>query len=126
MLNTFIQGGQFMWILLILAIVNIILSVKKGIMLFSGSDQDLGKTGDGIHAILFWGIMAAVIGFYAHFTGIYFAMQAIMAANDISPAIVAEGYAVSLITILFGLIIFILSSIVWFVLRWRYNRLTHA
>ena len=84
MLNTFIQGGQFMWILLILAIVNIILSVKKGIMLFSGSDQDLGKTGDGIHAILFWGIMAAVIGFYAHFTGIYFAMQAIMAANDIS------------------------------------------
>jgi biopolymer transport protein ExbB len=126
MLNTFIQGGQYMWVLLILAIVNIVLAVRKGIVLFSNSDKELSRMGEGIHAILFWGIMAAVIGFYAHFTGIYFAMQAIMEANDISPAIVAEGYAVSLITILFGLIIFILSAIVWFVLRWRFTRLTRT
>ncbi len=44
-------------------------------------------------------------------------MQAIEAANDISPAIVAGGYAISLITILTGLLLFMFSAIVWFLYR---------
>ena len=76
---------------------------------------------NGINAVLFWGIMSIIIGVFAHFIGIYAAMNAIMMANDISPAIVASGYAVSLITILFGLFILMLSSILWFILRWKYK-----
>lgn len=126
MLDTFMEGGQFMWILLLLALVNIVLAVRKGIVLFSNTDYDVERVGEGINAILFWGIIAAVIGFYAHFTGIYFAMQEIMAANDISPALVAEGYSISLITILFGLLIFIFSAIIWFFLKWRARKILKA
>jgi hypothetical protein len=33
------------------------------------------------------------------------------------------GYGVSLITVLFGLLILFFSSIIWFVLRWRFKQL---
>jgi len=51
------------------------------------------------------------------FVGIYEAMQTIMMANDTSPAIVADGYTLSLITILTGLFY------LWFpqLYGWYYN-----
>ncbi len=67
--------------------------------------------------------MSAVIGFFGHFWGVYMAMQAISEATDISPAVVAEGYAMSLITILTGLFIF-LFAFVWFMLRWKLRKRT--
>jgi uncharacterized membrane protein len=53
-------------------------------------------------------------------------MQAIAKATAVSPAIIASGYSVSLITILSGLILFIISAIIWFILRWRYRRLVKS
>ena len=80
----------------------------------------------GINAILFWGCFSVVLGIFAHFEGVYLAMQAMMKANDISPAIVAQGYAMSLITILSGLFLFMVSSVTWLILRWRYKKLIAA
>ena len=76
----------------------------------------------GINSILFWGAFSVVVGFFAHFLGIMYAMEAIKAASDISPSIVAGGYSVSLITILFGLIIFMIAALIWFILRVLLNR----
>lgn len=123
MLDFFIQGGQFMWTLLILFVVIICLSVKKAIELFMKKGLDKARLESGINAIIFWGGISTVLGFFGHFLGVYMAMQAIKMANDISPAIVAEGYAVSLHTILFGLFILMISAVFWFVLRWRYKKL---
>jgi len=78
----------------------------------------------GINAIVFWGAISAIVGFFAHYLGVYYAMLAIQRANDISPAIVAYGSSMSLITILTGLTIFIFSAIIWFVLRWRYKQIS--
>ncbi|MBN1465151.1 MotA/TolQ/ExbB proton channel family protein [candidate division KSB1 bacterium] len=115
----FIQsGGAYMWLLLIIAIVILILTVTKGIQLY-GKKENKRQLENGVNAILFWGAFSLVLGFFAHFHGVYMAMGAIQAANDISPAIVAGGYAVSLITILTGLLLFMFSSIVWFFYRTR-------
>jgi len=118
------DGGMMMWILLILTILILILSIKKAIQLYV--NQELPKTvlETGINAIIFWGAIAAIFGFFAHYLGVYYAMLAIFQANDISPAIVALGYSMSLITILTGLTIFMFSAVIWFVLRWRFKQIS--
>jgi biopolymer transport protein ExbB/TolQ len=124
MFTLFMQGGFYMWPLLLFAIIILVLSIKKIIDLFFKPDLSQVKLESGINSILFWGGMSVLIGFLGHFHGLYLAMQAISRASDISPAIVAMGYGVSLITVLFGLLILLISALIWFVLRWRLKKLT--
>jgi biopolymer transport protein ExbB/TolQ len=123
MLHFFGSGGPFMWPLLFVAISIIILSIKKAIELFGKQDLNQPQLERGINAIIFWGGISVILGFFAHLLGVYLAMQAISKAHEISPAIVAEGYAMSLTTILFGLFIFLFAAIFWFVLRWKFKQL---
>jgi biopolymer transport protein ExbB/TolQ len=120
------EGGMMMWFLLLIAILILALSIRKAVQLYGKQEFPKSVLETGINAIIFWGAIAAVFGFFAHYLGVYYAMLAINAANDISPAIVAYGYSMSLITILTGLTIFIISAIIWFVLRWRYKQLSIA
>ena len=122
-MDFFLSGGIFMWPLLIVTIIIFYLSIRKSVDLFILNIQNQAKLKNGINAILFWGSFSIVLGIFAHFVGIYQAMQAIMAANDISPAIVAHGYALSLITILSGLFLFMISGIIWLVLQWKYKKI---
>jgi uncharacterized membrane protein len=124
MIQFFIDGGIMMWFLLIIAILILALSVRKVIQLYGKQDLPKAVLESGINAIIFWGAIAAIFGFFAHYLGIYYAMLAIFQANDISPAIVALGYSISLITILTGLTIFMISAIIWFVLRWRFKQIS--
>jgi len=123
MISFFLSGGIFMWPLLVIAIIIIYLSVRKFIDLFFVDNQNRSTLKNGINAILFWGSFSVVFGIFAHFIGIYLAMQAVMVAGDISPAIVANGYALSLITILSGLFLFMVSAIIWLFLQWKYKKI---
>lgn len=124
MIQFFIEGGFMMWLFLVLAILILYLSIRKAIQLYGKQELSKPALETGINAILFWGAVAAILGFFAHYLGVYQAMLAIYQANDISPAIVAYGYSMSLITILTGLTIFIFSAVIWFVLRWRYKQIS--
>ena len=124
MIHFFMSGGYMMWLLLILTIVILILAIKKSIELFTKDNLSTEQLESGVNAIVFWGVISALLGTFGHFHGMYLAMQAISHARDISPAIVAMGYGVSLITLLSGLFIFIISAIIWFVFRWQLKRLT--
>ena len=126
MWSFFMQGGFYMWFLLVFAGIILGLSIRKAIQLFGKKSADPHQLESGLNAILFWGGISLLVGFFAHFHGIYNAMLAISRAADISPAIVAAGYGISLITILSGMFIFILSLIIWFILRWRFNRIRQA
>lgn len=122
--------GPFGWPLLILAIVNVVLIIRKAIQLFGaritpGARIVSGATLEsGLNAILFWGAISAVLGFLGQYSGIYNALHAIMAARAISPNVVAMGFAESFSTTLFGLTIFVFSAIAWFVLHSRYQQLS--
>jgi biopolymer transport protein ExbB/TolQ len=124
MFEFFIKGGHYMFLLLVFAIIIIGLSIKKVVDLFGKQNLSQAQLESGINAIAFWGGISLLIGFFAHFFGLYKAMEAIAQANDISPFIVAEGYGLSLISILTGMFIFIFSLILWFVFRWRVKRLS--
>ena len=115
MFSFFQEGGVYMWFLLVLAGVIVVLAIIRGMQLFSNNNID--QLENKINTILFWGAFSVVLGFFAHFHGVYLAMQAIKQANDISPSIVAGGYAVSIITILSGLFMFMISAVIWLVYR---------
>ena len=117
-------GGPFMWLLSLILLVILYLSVRKGQRVFFKKEAVSVKFETGLNAILFWGVLSIVIGFLAHFMGLYNALLAISRATDVSPAIIAQGYAQSLLTILFGLIIFIVSAVFWFLLRWQYKKIS--
>ncbi len=123
MSTLFIQGGIYMWPLLLFAIIIVVLSIKKIVDLFFKKDLNQLQLESGVNSILFWGGMSLLLGFLGHYNGMYLAMQEISRASDISPAIVAMGYGVSLITVMFGLLNLLIAAIVWFVLRWRLKKL---
>jgi biopolymer transport protein ExbB/TolQ len=117
-------GGPFMWLLSLIFLVILYLSVRKGQSVFFKKEAVSVKFETGLNAILFWGVLSIVIGFLAHFMGLYQALLAISRATDVSPAVIAQGYAQSLLTILFGMTIFIVSAVFWFLLRWRYKKIS--
>jgi hypothetical protein len=121
MLQFFFMGGIFMWPLLILLIVVIVLSIKKTIELFGKADAPGKNPESGVNAIIFCGVLSLAVGFLAHYLGLFYA---ITGARDISPPIFAMGYAVSLAPVIFGFIIFIVSAVVWFFLRWKCKKIS--
>lgn len=125
MFKFFLSGGEVMWFLLLISVIIVFLSFKKGIDLFSGKELSKPKLESGINAIAFWGGLSVILGLFFHFWGVARAMQAISQANDISPAIVALGYKMALVSIITSLFIFIVSLLIWFVFRWRYKNLVN-
>jgi biopolymer transport protein ExbB/TolQ len=123
MIYWILAGGPLMNLLIVLTLVILALSIKKSIDLFLRSDQERERLERGLSAILFWGCVCAVVGFLGQFSGLYLSLQVIRHAGVISPQRLAEGLAVSLITPLTGLVILVVSAVIWFGLRARYLKL---
>lgn len=63
------------------------------------------------------GLFALVFGLLGQFIGLYSALQHISQVESISSAILAAGLRVSSITSIYGMIIFVVSYLMWFVLK---------
>jgi biopolymer transport protein ExbB/TolQ len=61
------------------------------------------------------GLFAMITGILGQLIGIYAAFAEIEKAADISPAIVFGGIKVSMITTLYGIMIYLFSILLWFV-----------
>jgi len=117
MLNFFNSGGMGMWLFLALIIIIIVLSVKKIIDFLNYKNLNKFQLERGINSIVFWGAISLILGFLWHYIGLYNAMNIIIQAHDIAPDVVVGGYQESLITVLTGLNIFFISSLIWFIFR---------
>jgi uncharacterized membrane protein len=118
--------GVFGLPMIIIAVVIAVLIIKKAVDLFVRKDLPPRKLEGGLHAILFWGAVSAVFGVLGQYTGIYKALSVIMKAKQISPNLVAQGFAESFTTTIFGLGILLISAIAWFILLGRYRKLTSS
>ena len=67
-----------------------------------------------------------ITGILGQLIGLTEAFKAIEAAMDISPAIMAGGLKVSMITTLYGIIINLLSILIWFLLDLWYHKKNEA
>jgi biopolymer transport protein ExbB/TolQ len=117
------QMGPFGFLMIIISVVIAALAIKKAIDLFAGKDRAPAVLERGLHAILFWGVIAAVLGVLGQISGIYNALNAIYRATEIDPRIIYMGFAESFTTTLYGLWVLLLSAIIWFALFMKYKRL---
>ena len=62
------------------------------------------------------GLFALVLGMLGQFLGLFQAFQIIGSGMELSPAIIANGVKVSLVTTIYGAIIFLVSYLLWFAL----------
>ena len=60
------------------------------------------------------GLLALVLGMLGQFIGLFGAFGVIESGMNISPALLAGGLKVSMITTIYGMIIFLLSYLMWF------------
>lgn len=116
--------GPFGILEIVLLVVIAILAIKKAVDLFFRARLDAAALESGLHAILFWGVIAAVLGVLGQVSGIYRALNIIVNAKEIDPKIVAMGFAESFTTTIFGLALFVAAAVIWFALFARYKRLT--
>jgi biopolymer transport protein ExbB/TolQ len=111
-----------MWPLLATAAGILWLSARTAMRLAGGDRSRIAEAGRGLQAILFWGAMAAVLGLLGTVVGIITMTQMIQLADTVEPRLVWAGVGVVLITLLFGLLVFLLSAVSWFVLRQWHGR----
>jgi biopolymer transport protein ExbB/TolQ len=63
------------------------------------------------------GGIAGLAGLFFQTWGLYLAFQAIQAASDISSIVVMKGVFVSFLSTFFGLGVFLVSMIIWYILK---------
>lgn len=68
-------------------------------------------------SIKYLGGIAFLSGLFFQTLGLYMAFQAIVEAADISPMLVMQGVFISFYTTFFGLGVFLVSLIIWYLLK---------
>ncbi|MEO9805678.1 MAG: MotA/TolQ/ExbB proton channel family protein [Reichenbachiella sp.] len=110
MINLLFEGG-----ILFMSILTIILGTNCGIFIF----HLMKKTTDEsqISLIKSVGLFALVFGLLGQFIGLYSALQHLSTVESVSSTILAGGIRVSSITTIYGMIIFVISYLMWFGLK---------
>ncbi len=117
MKDLFITGGTlFMSILTILLVAMVAWFIYHYISFLNSKQISQEKALRKLTYGKSIGLFAMIIGILAQLIGIYEAFSCIQQAGDISPMLVYGGIKVSMITTLYGIAIYLLSLILWFVI----------
>lgn len=115
MFKYFIEGGPlFMGMLSIVFLIVLVLTFTTGRAIMS--DKLEGKT-NGLSYIKSLGLFAFVLGMLGQFLGLFQAFEVIGQGMEVSPSIFAMGLKISSISSIYGMIIFLISYLIWFVLK---------
>lgn len=110
----FVEGGPVF--MLVITIFGLLMLASAGYKIFRmvvRKESDLLL----LNYILMFGSLSMITGILGQGIGLFQAMEAIQAAGDISPALIAGGFRVSMITPIYGIMIFIISLIFWGILK---------
>ena len=115
MFELFYMGGTlFMGILTLIFFAMIVASVLNGIPVLRGDVPDIAAATRRISYIKSIGLFALVVGILEQMMGLYQAFQAIEIVGDVSPALLAGGLKVSMISTIYGMFIYVISFLIWF------------
>ena len=110
-------SGPWGYGLTLLGLVILILSGRALWVLTRGGEAAGPLVREQANAILFWGAASGVVGLLGQCHGTYIALNVILAAPEIDPRIVADGFVISFIPTLFGMGILAYALVVWACLR---------
>ncbi len=121
-MNTIWEGiGFIRWPLTFTVLIVALLTLTSGYRLFRPAAWPDLRTKAFVDAILFWGGFAVVTGMLGTLVGIIIAAQAIEAAGAVSTTLVWGGIKVAMLSSLFGTLILIVSSLLWFGFQFRWR-----
>ena len=109
MLDTLLNGGPFMMVLVVIFSIILFLSIKN--------INEAYKT----NSIVLLGIFSALFGILGTYIGVKNALDVVNAINNISPEILINGFKISLITAYAGAIIMFFSTLVWYYFVNKHN-----
>ncbi|MEO9965382.1 MAG: MotA/TolQ/ExbB proton channel family protein [Reichenbachiella sp.] len=110
MIDLLFEGG-----ILFMSILTLTLATNIGFFLYLILRKS--KAADQMEMIKSIGLFALIFGLLGQFIGLYSALQHISEVESVSAAILAGGIRVSSITSIYGMVIFILSYLMWFGLK---------
>lgn len=120
MSDFFEGGGVMMWPMLLVGLAVLFLAGHAAVLLARREPEVEGR----LRAVLFWGVMSLVLGLLGTTVGIVQMTEAIARSSGVRTETVMGGFGVSLITSIFGLLIFLLAAVLWFSLRQWHLRQT--
>ncbi len=117
-----VKGGiPFMSVLTVLLIGILIVFFVTCYALYFKASPKPAKTKNLVLSVIYLGSFAAVFGIFAQGFGIMSALSAIQEAADVSFGLIVSGIKISMFAPLYGVVIFLFSSVLWFILKTRYN-----
>ncbi len=111
-----------MGILTLIFFVMLAIAVFNFVLILKNDFKDIEETRKKLSYLKSLGLFAFIAGILGQLIGLYSAFTAIEKAMDISPAILAGGLKVSMITVIYGTVIFLLSYLFWFILDYMAGR----
>ncbi len=121
LIELFYMGGSlFMTAITFLGFAMLFVTVRSYLKVFFKKQVN----GVGVNYIIMFGSLAFIIGLLGQAIGMFQAFGAIQAAGDISPALIAGGLKVSMITPLYGVFFFIISIPLWMIVRERIKKIS--
>lgn len=117
MMKLFIEGGPlFMGVLTLIGLVMTAWSIAVSRYVFLQHHVEEAAVRHNITYIKSIGLFALIVGIFGQLVGLYQMFVAIQQLGTVSPAILAGGLKVSSITTLYGIFIFMVSYVIWFVM----------
>lgn len=117
MISLFYQGGVLFMSIVSLGLVSaLVFSIKSFVNIFIKKVDDQSSIRQSVDLIKSSGLFAAVTGILGQLIGVYSAFSSIEQAGSVSPEILMSGLKISSICTIYGLMIYALSLLIWFVL----------
>ena len=116
MLQFIREAGPLIFPVILLVLVIAGLGVVNAVALIRRKSAAPSRR-NSIDAILFWGSVAALIGFLGQWLGIMKIITVIVEHGGVSPNMVVLGLSESLLTPVAGMFVFVVSVFLWFFLR---------
>lgn len=114
MTDLFYMGGPlYMGILTILLLIILALAIYRTVQILGNQVEYETTFRHYLTHIKSLGLFTLVVGILSQLIGLYQAFSAIEQAGAVSPALLAGGLKVSMITTIYGMIIFVLSYLIW-------------
>ncbi len=117
MIRFLMEAGPLIWPIILLTLVIGLLVLWNVLCLLLRRSDIAARRRQSIDAVLFWGGVAAVLGFLGQWIGIHKMTRAIHEAGGVSPPAVAYGISESLLTPVAGMAVLVAAALLWFFLR---------
>lgn len=124
MAKLFYMGGPlFMGILTLLLLIILLITILFLLRIVSGKSVSNSSFTHQLSYLKSIGLFSAITGVLGQLIGLMMAFSAIERVGDVSPQIVVGGLKVSMISPLYGIAIYLLSIILWFLLDLIHQKL---